>query len=150
MKETDILELEQALLREEVRSSADRIAEILDDGCVEFCSSGKIYRYAKGDTFGHGKRRDWEIVDFQAEELASDIVLAKYRLLKHDEPNEAMRASLRSSIWKAIDGKWKMVFHQGTPSRSEQTGCTVPTGRADAPQRSRDPHCRPNEVIGDD
>lgn len=22
--------------------------------------------------------------------------------------------SLRSSIWKCIEGKWKMIFHQGT------------------------------------
>ena len=28
--------------------------------------------------------------------------------------NEDKKYSLRSSIWKYYDGKWKMVFHQGT------------------------------------
>jgi hypothetical protein len=121
MIDTDILNLEQQLLREEVRSSAESIAEILADGFVEFCSSGRIYRYTPRDVFPLGRRAHWEIIDFQAKELADGVVLATYRLMKHDEPNEALRVSLRSSIWKAIDGKWKMVFHQGTPSGSPAT-----------------------------
>jgi hypothetical protein len=117
MNEPDILNLERQLLLEDVRNSADRIAELLADGCVEFCSSGKIYRYARGDTFPFGKQGNREIVDFKAEELADGIVLATYRLLKHEGSNDDIRASLRSSIWKITDGKWKMIFHQGTPSR---------------------------------
>ena len=120
MNETEILKLEQALVREDVRNSADRIAEILADGCVEFCSSGKVYRYARGDVFPLGRQPNWEIVDFRVEKLADGVVLATYRLLKHDDPNDVMRMSLRISIWKAMDGKWKMVFHQGTPSRSDR------------------------------
>ena len=118
MNEAEILNLEQRLLSEEVRGSADRIAELLADGCIEYCSSGRIYRYTRGDTFGHGKRRNWEIVDFEARELAAGVVVASYRLVKHDEPNDDMRVSLRSSIWKVEDGKWKMIFHQGTPCKS--------------------------------
>ena len=108
MNESEILNLEQQLLLEKVRSSADRAAELLADGCVEYCSSGKIWRYTRGDTFGCGKQQNWEIVDFQAQQLATGLVLATYRLLKHDEPNEDMRVSLRSSIWKLTDGKWKI------------------------------------------
>ena len=118
MNEAEILNMEQKLLLEEVRSSADKIAKLLADGCIEYCSSGGVYRYARGDTFGHGRQRNWEIVDFEARELAFGVVLATYRLLKHDEPNGDMRVSLRSSIWKVEDGAWKMVFHQGTPCKA--------------------------------
>ncbi len=118
MNAQEILNLERQLILEEVRASADRIAEVLADGCIEYCSSGRIYHYTTGDTFGSGKQANWEIVDFEAKELAVDIALATYRLLKHDEPNDDMRVSLRSSIWKVEDGKWKMIFHQGTPSKS--------------------------------
>ena len=110
-----ILELEQQLLCEDVRSSPEKIAEILADGCLEYCSSGRIYRYTNGDIFGHGKQQNWEIVDFAAQQLAADVVLATYRLIKYNEPDNA-QVSLRSSIWIFTDGKWKMIFHQGTPS----------------------------------
>jgi hypothetical protein len=119
MNAQPILNLQQQLLSEEVRRSADRIAELRAKGFIEYCSSGRIYRYARGDTFAHGPQKNWEIVDFEARPLADEVVLATYRLLKHDGPNEAMRVSLRSSIWKVEDGKWKMIFHQGTPGRSE-------------------------------
>ena len=58
MNEAEILNLEQQLLREEVRSSADRVAELLADGFIEYGSSGRIYLYARGDTLGHGSQRE--------------------------------------------------------------------------------------------
>jgi hypothetical protein len=48
MNESEILNLEQQLLLEKVRSSANRVAELLADGCVEYCSSGKIWRFWRG------------------------------------------------------------------------------------------------------
>nr|WP_242876402.1 DUF4440 domain-containing protein [Desulfosporosinus hippei] len=54
------------------------------------------------------------IEDFQVKVLATDVVLATYRAVKTNESREEMRNSLRSSIWKFIDGRWQMVFHQGT------------------------------------
>jgi hypothetical protein len=117
MHEAEILNLEKQLLLAEVRGSAERIAELLAEECFEYGASGTIYRFYRGDTFDHGPQRNWEIVDFEARELAAGVVLATYRLLKHDEPNAGLRMTLRSSIWKLIDGKWKLVFHQGTPCK---------------------------------
>lgn len=115
--ESEILHLEQQLLLEPVRSSPDKLAELLMDEFVEHCSTGNIWRYARGDTCGWGEQRNWEIVDFQAQQLAEGLILATYRLLKHGDTDPNMRVSLRSSIWKLTGGKWKMLFHQGTPSR---------------------------------
>lgn len=36
------------------------------------------------------------------------------KVIKHNELNENMKYSLRSSTWKLINGTWKMFFHQGT------------------------------------
>ena len=66
MEEAEILELEQRLLRDPVRSSAEMIADLLCENFTEFCSSGAIYRYAPGDTFGAGRPLEWEIVDFKS------------------------------------------------------------------------------------
>ena len=56
----------------------------------------------------------WQIIDFKINELSDDCILAMYKVIKHNEPNENKKYSLRSTIWKYIDGKWKMFFHQGT------------------------------------
>jgi hypothetical protein len=57
-----------------------------------------------------------EMLDFQIKQLAADVVLATYKVVKHGETREAKKYSLRSSIWKINDDKWQMVFHQGTPT----------------------------------
>jgi len=54
--------------------------------------------------------------DFEVKALAPDVVLTTFRVVKYNEPRSEMRHSLRSSIWKYIDGRWQMVFHQGTPT----------------------------------
>lgn len=112
-----IFQLESDLLKSEVRKSAQRINEILSDDFIEFCSSGNEYHYKKGDVFqdqDDNKELSWEIMDFKIKELSEDCILAIYKVIKHDEINENKKYSLRSTIWKFIDGTWKMIFHQGT------------------------------------
>ena len=112
-----ILQLESDLLKSEVRKSAQRISNILADCFIEFCSNGNIYHYKNGDVFQEqddNKELFWQIIDFKIKELSDDCILAMYKVIKHNEPNENKKYSLRSTIWKYIDGKWKMFFHQGT------------------------------------
>lgn len=112
-----ILELEKSLLQPEVRQSAEKVAKILSDDFVEFCSSGRIYNYKKGDVIACKNNSDiqtWEIKDFSIDILAKDIVLAKYKATKHSKVGGDKVCSLRSSIWKHVKGSWKMIFHQGT------------------------------------
>jgi hypothetical protein len=114
--EDTIYELENSLLKLEVRQSAEQITELLADDFVEYCGSGTVYHYRKGDAFDTDRTKEfhWEIRDFGIRQLAPDVVLATYKTIKHDETRLAMKYSLRSSIWKCYDGRWKMVFHQGT------------------------------------
>jgi len=92
----------------------------LADGFIEYCSSGNEYHYRKGDVFqdqDDNKELLWEITDFIVKELSEDCILAMYKLIKHDEQNDMKKYSLRSTIWKQMDGKWRMIFHQGTYTR---------------------------------
>ena len=111
--------LENSLLQPEIRQSAVELAKIMADEFFEFCSSGSIYML-KNDGL-HGMRDltryKCEIKDFEVKLLATDLVLATYKLIKHHETDEAQKYSLRSSIWKSLDGQWKIVFHQGTPAQ---------------------------------
>jgi hypothetical protein len=106
--------LEEQLLEPEVRRSADHVGRLLADEFIEFGSSGAIY-----DKGGIIDALQFEepgttvrMVDFTARPIALDVVLVTYRSIREGTPD----SRLRSSIWKLIDGRWQMIFHQGTPS----------------------------------
>lgn len=109
-----IFQLENDLLKSEVRKSPEKISELLSEDFIEFTSSGSEYQYKSGDIFmkqDDNRELLWQITDFKIKQLSDDCVLATYKVIKH---NENKKYSLRSSIWKSYSGKWKMIFHQGT------------------------------------
>ena len=107
-------ELENQLLKPEVRQSPCDIDRLLADEFVEFGSSGKTYN--KHQSVGGMPQARMSLSHFKAELLAPGVALTTYRVVKHDEPRPGMKHSLRSSIWKLKEGRWQMVFHQGTPT----------------------------------
>lgn len=112
-----IFELENELLKSETRKSAEKLSKLLSEDFIEYCSSGTIYHYNKGDIFDEGST-SYEIEEFTTKQLSNDCILATYKVIKHNELNEDKKYSLRSSIWKLSDGKWKMIFHQGTNKKN--------------------------------
>lgn len=111
-----ILKLENDLVKSEVRKSAQKLNDLLADDFFEFCSNGKEYRYKIGDVLQKANDEElfWQIIDFKIEQLSDDYLLALYKVIKHTETDENKKYTHRSSIWKYVDGKWKMYFHQGT------------------------------------
>jgi ribonuclease HI len=116
----ELVAKEELLLDNAVRNDAGMIAELLDANFVEFTSSGAQYRYSPGATFG-----DLEGVSYLERDsvtmtdLADDCKLLVYvnsRVCKN-----ARIKSNRSSVWKKTDGKWKLVFHQGTACAGKES-----------------------------
>jgi hypothetical protein len=109
-----ILALEKKLLDPEVRNSAEKLAVLLADDFAEFGKSGRIYNKAQVITgLQKEHKARYLIVDFKIRILAEGVVLATYTAeFTGAEGNKI--ASLRSSIWKLIDGMWRIIFHQGT------------------------------------
>lgn len=115
--EKHIFELENELLKTRTRQSSEKINELLANDFIEFCSSGNIYKYSIGDVFDKDinlPEVKCEIKDFTTNQLSNECLLATYKVMKHNELKVDIKCSLRSSIWKCINGKWKMIFHQGT------------------------------------
>jgi len=50
----------------------------------------------------------WEATDFACRQLGSDTYLLTYTLL------QGQRKTRRTTIWRRVDGDWKILFHQGT------------------------------------
>jgi len=104
------------LFQQDVRKSADELDKLVADDFVEFGSSGNSYN--KEQIINSlGAESDLQITatDFELKQLSSDVVLVTYQAIIADLKSEKGRCpSLRCSIWKFIDDRWQVIFHQGT------------------------------------
>jgi hypothetical protein len=108
-------QLEQRLLQVEVRRSTQDVADLLADEFVEFGSSGRVFNKQQLiESLQHEEPAQRSITAFRSLPLAPGVILTMYRAIRLNPLDAKPTASLRSSIWKLQDGRWKMVFHQGT------------------------------------
>ena len=109
-----LFQLEEKLLKPEVRTSKDELANLLADNFFEIGSSGQVLY--KDENIGEMTLGfvQMKLSDFEIHPLSEEIVLTTYRI--YNELNN--QHSLRSSIWKLTDGHWKMHFHQWTKTSS--------------------------------
>mgnify|MGYP002478557441 CR=1 FL=1 len=103
-------QLEERLLDPNIRTTPAELEKLLADDFFEFGSSGNVWY--KKDFVGEGGLSATEITlyDFHIHPLTEHVVLTTYRV--KDETRR--QHTLRSSIWKQVDGRWQMFFHQGT------------------------------------
>jgi hypothetical protein len=110
-----LIELEERLFEAETRASAGELDALIADAFIEIAGSGVRF----------GKK---EVLDRLPAELPPTVSASEYEL-RHLAPNCAQLLykavmvkggesiaiySLRSSIWSLINGRWQMIFHQGT------------------------------------
>ena len=108
--------LEEQLLQPEVRRSTERIAALLADDFVEFGSSGQVFN-KKQIIAALSKETPIKrsLTDFESTMLSESVALVRYRATRRADHNKTPVQTLRSSIWRRLsDGRWQMVFHQGT------------------------------------
>ena len=101
-------DLEERLLHPSVRASPDEVATLLADEFIEFGSSGRIYDKQQIIRLLQAEQGEAQLTlaEFSARRLSADIVLVTYRVVES--------RTMRSSIWSFQEGRWRMVFHQGT------------------------------------
>ena len=109
--EQHIKMLEKSHLKPDVRESVEKLDEILADAFFEIGSSGFIYD--KKECLESGVViSEMSLHNFKMYPLADGVVLTTYFIVD----TTRNRNSYRSSIWKLIDGRWQLYFHQGTIS----------------------------------
>ncbi|MEH7225272.1 DUF4440 domain-containing protein [Bacillus sp. JJ1566] len=102
-------ELEEMHTNIEVRKSREELDKILADEFFEIGSSG--YMFDKKECLESGVAlTEMSLHNYEIYPLAPDVVLTTYFIV--DKTRN--RNTLRSSIWKLIDGRWQLFFHQGT------------------------------------
>jgi hypothetical protein len=109
-------DLEERLLQPEVRRSPDEAGKLLAADFIEFGSSGAVYsRQQILDGLLKESPMALSATDFSARVLSEGVVLVTYRGMPWSGRRREWH-SLRS-IWKLVDSRWLMTFHQGTPTR---------------------------------
>ena len=107
--------LEERLLLPDVRKSAIETASLLDDDFREIGASGRSY--TKAEVLEALKREPetrFEASGFAATPLGGDAALLTFRVARLTADGGRVE-SLRSSVWRRRDGRWRLLFHQGTP-----------------------------------
>jgi ribonuclease HI len=108
--EERVVELERALLTDEVRSDPAAVAALLHPDWQEIGASGRV------------RSRDEILAEIGPVKAVTLDVLTVTRpapdtiLLLWRAAGDA-GSSLRSSLWVRAAGDWRQVFHQGTPER---------------------------------
>ena len=114
--EAHLRTLEEELLQPDVRKTATRLDALLAEGFIEFGSSGRVFdKQAIIDSLRSESPARRSLTDFKALALGPGVVLTTYRVVGYGTSGEQFIHSLRSSVWRLLDGRWQMVFHQGTP-----------------------------------
>jgi hypothetical protein len=105
-----VIELELALLRPDVRRDRQRVEELLDEDFREIGASGRLWtRQEMVETLAAEQSDEpIAVADMEALQLADGVVLLRY------VTDRAGRGSRRSSIWRRVDGRWRVLHHQGT------------------------------------
>ncbi|QOR68171.1 DUF4440 domain-containing protein [Cytobacillus suaedae] len=102
-------DLEERHTSIEIRKSREELDKILADEFFEIGSSG--YMFTKQECLDTGVvLTEMTLHNYEIYPLADGVVLSTYYI--RDETRD--RNTLRSSIWKMIDGRWQLYFHQGT------------------------------------
>jgi glyoxylase I family protein len=113
--ERHLLMLEQRLLEPHIRRSPAEAGALLADDFAEFSSTGRAYDKAQIlEALRTSSPARFALADFKVVRLSANVALATFRVIRDSTPERPAAESLRSSVWKKIGGRWRMVFHQGT------------------------------------
>lgn len=111
-----LFNLESELQKPDVRKSVEKLDGLISDDLREITSSGAVTN--KQDCFVNlpaTPEIKFVMTDFSIRELAPNLVQTFFKTKKTVVGTDKVSDSMRNSIWKNENGKWKMVFHQGTP-----------------------------------
>jgi hypothetical protein len=113
-------DLEERLLRQDVRHSPNEVGTLLAADFFEFGRSGIVWnREQTVAALAQEPLMERSMRDFAARVLAEGVVLVTYRSVLRDPVSSNEWHALRSSVWKLIDGRWQVIFHQGTPAQPQ-------------------------------
>jgi hypothetical protein len=108
--------LEETLLHSDFQKNPEVLDHLLSEDFEEIGGIGKTSSRAEVVHWLLTKEKtlQWSLNDFRIRTLAPDLILATYQASSRGSNISSSKGSIRSSIWKLCNDKWKIIFHQGT------------------------------------
>ena len=108
-----LIALERSLHDPKVRADASQLDRLIADDFVETGATGVTFGKALVMTrLPQEQGISFDGENFSVRMLAPTVGLVTYKSTKRAE--DSVRHSKRSSVWALRDGRWQMVYHQGT------------------------------------
>lgn len=113
--------LERALLDPAVRADRERVDALLAEDFLEIGASGAVFgKQVVLDALPAERGIVFAAFAMQVRPVTLDVACVTYAATRTQGGD--VRRSLRSSWWRREpDGRWRMVFHQGTPEAGPDT-----------------------------
>lgn len=119
--ENQVKELELELLSPEVRKSPERLGDLLAEDFFEYNQSGGLStKQSIIEGLPKCPEERFDVRNYREKQLAPGTILVNYIADRKILESGLERCTLCSSIWQKRDGKWQMVFFQGTPAKPVQ------------------------------
>ena len=101
--------LEERLLHPDRESNRKDLLWLLAPDFREFCASGRIFNLQQlTESLLTSSPRSATMTRFYAVPLGPDAALTTYHIAT------STSSSHHSSVWVLRDGRWQLIFHQGT------------------------------------
>ena len=109
-------QLELKLLHTDLMLNSNLIDNLISSDFEEINSNGQVSSRIEVVNWllQRDKNIQWSLTDFRIKELADDVILVIYIAKRHDDPDRVNKGSIRSSIWKHKNQRWKILFHQAS------------------------------------
>ena len=111
-----LIELEQHLLKPNVRSSREELDRLLTDDFMEIPSTGSSY--FKVDALNRIPSEtspEFTQQNYELRVLSENVMQLIYKATIKCPNSTVIKHSMRNSVWKYNGSLWQMAFHQGTP-----------------------------------
>lgn len=108
--------LEITLWTAETRFDPEVMEQTFDGDFVEFGRSGKRFERSEMIFAAHQQQPidvRLPLPDYVVDLIAADVALATYT--SEVRYGDIVERARRSSLWRRVEGVWKLRFHQGTP-----------------------------------
>jgi hypothetical protein len=113
-------QLEQRLLRSDVRANPAQLAALLHPAFIEVGASGRTYSREEVLAEFNAAAPDYTVwsQDYVVEVVLEGLALLRYRSAHIDELGRLSRHVSRTSLWQRTGSGWQARFHQGTPTEA--------------------------------
>lgn len=120
LRNEELRKLEERLLQPELRRNRTAVSALLADEFVEYGSSGRVFdKQQVLDLLQSEEPYPVLMTNFRVQILSPAIALVLYRSVRPESSLQSGATFLRSSLWVHRDGRWQMIFHQGTRMASQ-------------------------------